>query len=56
MAVLPFDDKLVVPAMDRGVPFLTDNRAHPVSRAIIELGMAVKSRIKQIEEAEADML
>jgi pilus assembly protein CpaE len=54
VAVLPFDDKLVVPAMDRGVPFLTDNRAHPVSRAIIELAMSVKTRIKENEEAEAD--
>jgi len=54
-AVLPFDDKLVVPAMDRGVPFLTENRAHPVSRGIIELAMAVKTRIKEVEEA-ADRL
>jgi pilus assembly protein CpaE len=56
VTALPFDDKLVVPAMDRGVPFLIENKTHPVSRGIYELAEAVKARIKQIEEAEAESL
>ncbi|HKJ26760.1 MAG TPA: response regulator [Anaerolineales bacterium] len=56
VAVLPFDDKLVVPAMDRGVPFIIDNKAHPVSKGIYDLAEAAKTRIKEIQEAEAEQI
>ena len=56
VAVMPFDDRLVVPAMDRGVPFLIENHTHPVSRAIYDLAEAVKKRIKENEEAEVEAL
>lgn len=55
VAVLPFDDRLVIPAMDRGVPFIINNKTHPISKGIYDLAASIKSRIaefeKQLEEA-----
>ncbi len=54
VAVLPLDERLVIPAMDRGVPFLINNRTHPVSRGIYDLADAARKRIKEIQAAEED--
>jgi pilus assembly protein CpaE len=55
VAVLPFDDRLVIPAMDRGVPFIINNRTHPISKGIYDLAGSIKARIaafeKELEEA-----
>ncbi|MCB2178922.1 response regulator [bacterium] len=56
-AVMPFDDRLVVPAMDRGVPFLIHNKTHPISKGIYDLANFVKEKIAAIEkEAEESLL
>lgn len=56
VAVLPFDDRLVVPAMDRGEPFIIENKTHPVSKGIYDLAEAAKARIQKNEEAEAESI
>jgi len=54
ITVLPFDDRLVTPAMDRGVPFLTQNKTHPISKGIFELAEGVKQKVAAIEKAEEE--
>lgn len=56
VAVLPFDDRLVVPAMDRGVPFITQNKTHPISKGIVELAEGVNKKIAAIEKAEEEVI
>ena len=56
VSVLPFDDRLVVPAMDRGVPFLTQNKTHPISKGIFELADGVIKKIAAIEKAEEEVI
>jgi len=56
VAVLPFDDRLVTPAMDRGVPFLTQNKTHPISKGIFELAEGVQKKIAAIEKAEEEVI
>ncbi|MEN8240693.1 MAG: response regulator [Chloroflexota bacterium] len=56
VAVIPFDERVVTPAMDRGVPFLSQNRSQPVSKGILDLGEAVKKRIKELEEAAQEAI
>ena len=56
VAVMPFDDRLVVPAMDRGVPFIIENKTHPVSKGIYDLAAAAKERIEKNKEAEAESI
>ncbi|MEJ2758901.1 MAG: response regulator [Anaerolineales bacterium] len=56
-AVMPFDDRLVVPAMDRGVPFLIQNRTHPISKGIFDLANFIQEKIVALEkEAEESLL
>jgi pilus assembly protein CpaE len=51
-AALPMDDRLVQPAMDRGVPFLPANQTHPISKGIMSLAVKIKQKIAEIEAAE----
>ena len=51
VAVLPFDDRLTIPAMDHGVPFLPENKTHPISKGIFT---AIKRFQTKLEEFEMD--
>ena len=53
--VVPLEERLVVPAMDRGVPFMLQNDANPVTRAIMDLAKKVEEQIKKLSEAEAEV-
>jgi pilus assembly protein CpaE len=50
VATIPFDDRLVKTAINRGIPLLIDNRAHPISKAIISLAEIVQQHLKAKEE------
>ena len=56
VAVLPLEEKFVIPAMDRGIPFIIQDRKHPVSKGIINLAKALKIRIKELEKAEEEAI
>jgi pilus assembly protein CpaE len=56
VAVIPTDERLVTPAMDRGVPFLSQNKAHPVSKGILDLAEGVKKRIAELEQAAEEAI
>lgn len=56
VAVLPIDERLVIPAMDRGVPFYIQNQNHPVSKAILTLAEAIKKRIAELEAAKEEAI
>ncbi len=49
-AVLPLDERVVIPAVNRGVPFMLDNKAQPVARGIFSLAESVRSRITAMEQ------
>ncbi|MGD2026611.1 MAG: response regulator [Anaerolineales bacterium] len=55
-AVMPFDDRLVVPAMDRGEPFLIQNRTHPISKGIFDLAKVIRKKIVELEKAAEEAL
>jgi pilus assembly protein CpaE len=52
VCVLPFDDRTVVPAVNRGVPFIIGNKTAPISRTIYELGNLIRQRISELESPE----
>lgn len=52
-AVIPLDERVVIPAVNRGVPFMLDNRAQPVSKGIFLLAEAVRSQLAALEVHEA---
>lgn len=55
-ATLPLDERLIIPAMDRGIPFLIQNKSHPASKAILGLAATIKNRIEALENAEAEAI
>lgn len=48
-AVLPLDERVVIPAVNRGVPFMVDNKAQPVARGIFGLAESVRGRLAALE-------
>ena len=55
-AVIPVEEKLVIPAMDRGVPFMLQTKTHPVSRGILSLVESTRQQLAEIDEAEQEII
>ncbi len=52
VAAAPLDEKVVITAVNRGVPFMIDNKAQPVGRSILSLAEAVRARLASLDAAE----
>lgn len=52
-AVIPLDERVVIPAVNRGVPFMLDNKSQPVARGIFALAEAVRTQLAALEASEA---
>lgn len=48
-AIIPLDEKVVITAVNRGVPFMIDNKTQPVGRGILSLAEAVRARLASLE-------
>ena len=55
VAVIPFDDRIVVPSVNRGVPFIigSANRTQPIGRSMLGLAEAVRQRLAELSSQEA---
>jgi pilus assembly protein CpaE len=49
LAVIPLDERVVVPAVNRGVPFILDNKTQPSARGILSLAESVRETLASIE-------
>ena len=56
VAVLPLDERTVVPSVNRGVPFFVNNKSQPVARAVISLAEVIRQRISELESADEESL
>jgi len=52
-AVVPLDERVVIPAVNRGVPFMLDNKSQPVARGVFGLAEAVRAQLAAVEASEA---
>ena len=52
-AVIPLDERVVIPAVNRGVPFMLDNKSQPVARGVFGLAEAVRAQLAALEASEA---
>jgi pilus assembly protein CpaE len=52
---IPLDEKIVITAVNRGVPFMLDNKSQPVGRGIFSLAEAVRARLTTLESEETEM-
>lgn len=53
-AVIPTDERFVLPSVNKGIPFILGNKTHPVSRGIFSLAEAVRARLTALEAEEMD--
>jgi pilus assembly protein CpaE len=53
VAVIPFDDRTVVPSVNRGVPFLLGDKSRPVARSIFQLTECVRQKLGELEDKDA---
>jgi len=55
LAVIPLDERTVIPAVNRGVPFMLDNKTQPASRGIYTLAEALRAKLvkREMEQSEA---
>ena len=44
-AIIPLDERVVVPAVNRGVPFILDNKTQPSARGILSLAESVRETL-----------
>jgi pilus assembly protein CpaE len=47
-AIIPLDEKLVVPAMDRGEPFILRSANNPTSKAVLDLANLLVAKLKAL--------
>lgn len=52
-AVIPLDERVVIPAVNRGVPFMLDNKTQPVAKGIFALAEAVRAQLAVLDVNEA---
>jgi len=54
VAVLPADERVVLPSINRGVPFMLGDRSRPIAKSIIELTDVIRKRISAFIEVDAE--
>jgi len=53
-AIIPLDEKLVIPAMDRGEPFILRSTTNPTSKAISDLASLVITKLKSVTPVQVE--
>jgi pilus assembly protein CpaE len=48
-AVIPLDDRVVMQSVNRGIPFMLDNKTQLVARGIYALAEAVRARLSALD-------
>ena len=43
--VIPLDERVVIPSVNRGVPFMIDNKTQPIARTIFGLAESVRAQL-----------
>ncbi len=54
VAVIPLDERVVIPSVNRGVPFVLDNKTQPAARGIFMLAEALRSRLLAVDSLGAE--
>jgi pilus assembly protein CpaE len=48
---IPFDERTPLLAVNRGIPFMVDNKTLPISKSVISLSEHIIERCKELEES-----
>ena len=53
-AVIPLEERVVIPAVNRGVPFILENKTQPASRGILSLAESVRETLASVNLDESE--
>ncbi len=56
VAVIPLDERTVIPSVNRGIPFMIDNKTQPAARGIYALVEALRARFIKVEIDEPEKI
>jgi pilus assembly protein CpaE len=51
--VVPMEERVVIPSINRGRPFMLDDKSRPICRSMLSLAESVKQRLAELAEAES---
>jgi pilus assembly protein CpaE len=54
VAVIPFDDKSVLLALNRGIPFILSNPSLPISKSVLGLEEIIRQRVSELSATDSD--
>jgi pilus assembly protein CpaE len=54
-AVIPLEERVVVPSINRGRPFMLDDKSRPIAKAMLGLAEMIRQRLSQLAEMESGM-
>jgi pilus assembly protein CpaE len=52
VAVLPLEEKVVVPSVNRGIPFMLGDKSRPVARGLLTLTEVIRQRLATMEPVQ----
>jgi pilus assembly protein CpaE len=54
IAVLPTDERLVIPSINRGVPFMLGDKSRTLAKAYLSLAEVIRQRLLKLSETEGE--
>lgn len=48
VGVVPLDERIVIPSVNRGVPFMVDNMTQPCARAVFSLAEVIRAQLSKL--------
>jgi len=50
VGVIPLEEAVVIPSVNRGIPFMVDNKTKPVARAVFALAESIRTQLSKASE------
>jgi pilus assembly protein CpaE len=54
VAAIPYEERIVSTSVNRGIPFIIDNKAQPIGKSILMLADSVRDKISKLQDSPAD--
>jgi len=54
VTVIPLDERIVVNSVNRGIPFMLDNKSQPIGKSMLGLAELVRERVSKLENIEVE--
>ena len=54
VAVIPLDERVVIPSVNRGIPFMLDNKTQPAGRGVLTLAEALRAKLSAQDSVDSN--